>query len=127
MDDALLSFRKFLRFSLRTHRNLTIGTVDEAGLGEYQTLVALYQELCSTISFDGVQSESSERALQRCQISHEQLYSLLKALGYCRGVEMRNRSMVVYKLKRRFKKRQMERSQASYRDAVLLLKEVVTR
>jgi hypothetical protein len=101
----------------------------DLGLEEYQTLTALYQELCSLIPTSRNPSSAAiKHALRRCQANHDRLLDLLSAIGYGtaeKGNDQRNG--VGHKMKRRLKRNEQERLQASYRDSVMLLKEVVIR
>lgn len=70
--------------------------------------------------------EAASLALRRCEASQERLEKLFYELGYrepCNQVTLN--SLLGWKLKRYFKRNEQMQLQASYRDAVMLFRDIV--
>ena len=117
-----------LLFKASSYSHKHLAMADDDDLGEYQVVAALFQEIYSIVpSSRRPSSTSVELALKRCQVSHDRLFGLLQALGYGPFSTPRLGNALQYKVKRRLKRNKKARFQASYRDAVLLLCDIVTR
>lgn len=98
-------------------------------LDSYRTLKALYQETCRLISFSASESSDSVGlALRRCEADQQRLEHLLSGMGYDTSIgQSKMKISLESRMRRYFKRTERATCQASYRDAILLLRDVVMR
>jgi len=104
-------------------------TADDADVDGYHTVKALFQEtraLVATCAGDSL--ESIRLASKRCEVSEERLENLRRDLGYSvsRGPDTLS-SVIGWRVKRYLKHDEHMHLQASYRDSVILLRDIVLR
>ncbi|KAF2177468.1 hypothetical protein K469DRAFT_807668 [Zopfia rhizophila CBS 207.26] len=99
---------------------------DDPKLGDLPVLASVYNEINRMIlSLTGPPPRSIEHVLHRCDASQQRLIPLLNDLGYGKRRLNGKRDRLLYALKRYFKRNDLARAQSSYRDAVLLLRDLV--
>jgi hypothetical protein len=104
-------------------------SAEDVDLEGYHTLRALFDETYSLVAeTDSEPNGPVGLALNRCEINQKRLESLLYGMGYSvpNGKEVLS-NIITWRLKRYLKHNERENLQRSYRDSVLLLRDIVLR
>jgi hypothetical protein len=106
----------------------TNGGTTTSKVGEFYVLAALYGETrCLISSLRGPTPVSVEYAVKRCDAIQGKLLRVLRNLGYDQYGRPVQRKALRYAVARQTKRFECTQLQASYHDAVLLLRKIVVR
>jgi hypothetical protein len=97
-------------------------------VGDFPVIGAMYRDINRAVTASRYPTpESTRYALQLCEEAQRRLIGLLDMLGFNNSSSKGAISRTRYKLRRFFKRHELEQARASYRSSVLLLRDNVMK